>query len=186
MNTEKDLLEELIRCQHDPGEKEKERFYKHYWGYLMAVALRYVGNKDLASMVVNDSFLKIFKNLNSFQCEDQTNYHKAIKGWMAKITVRTALNELRRHDRNNSYMELSDTNVGKMHLTMPDRIHEENVWKMINSLSSNLKQVFQLYEIEGFSHEEIGELLGISTSSSRVYLTRAREKLKSLYMTLMA
>lgn len=72
--------------------------YKHYWGYLMGVALRYVADRDVASMVVNDSFVKVFSNLGTFECKDPPNFNKLLKGWMAKITARTALNEIRKRN----------------------------------------------------------------------------------------
>ena len=96
LSTDNDLAEVLSKGWQNIGDKMRERIYKHYWGYLMGVALRYVSDRETASMVVNDSFMKIFTNLNSFECEDLQNFNKIFKGWMAKITARTALNELRK------------------------------------------------------------------------------------------
>lgn len=151
----------------------------------MGVALRYVSDRDIAGMVVNDSFMKIFSNLDNFECADPENFNKILKGWMAKITARTALNELRKHKASALQEPLTDEHNGQFAVMATDELHIENVWDLINSLSPNYRRVFTLYEIEGFNHDEIAEMMGITTSSSRVYLVRAKEKLKTLYRALM-
>ena len=184
LTNETELLELLSKDCKSLGDKFRVRFYKHYWGYLMAVALRYVSDRDTACMIVNDSFMKIFTNLHTFTCNDWPNAHKMFKGWMAKITVRTALNEIRKH-KTNRHEEICDERSTMPVTTLQDVFHEEYLLKIINQLNPVYKNVFMLYEIEGFSHDEIAELLGIAPSSSRVYLTRAKEKLKTLYRTIM-
>jgi len=185
LSTDNDLVEVLSRDWHNIGDKLRERIYKHYWGYLMGVALRYVSDRDTAGMVVNDSFMKIFSNLKSFQCADMANFNKILKGWMAKITARTALNELRKYKANTLQEPLTDELDWRFPVMLQDNLHVENVCDLINNLHPNYRKVFTLYEIEGFSHDEIAELMGITASSSRVYLVRAKEKLKMLYRTLM-
>lgn len=151
----------------------------------MGVALRYVSDRDTAGMVVNDSFMKIFGNLDTFECQDPDNFNKLLKGWMAKITARTALNEIRKKKASALEEPLTDEHHGRFSVLLPDNLHIENVWDLINNLTPNYRRVFTLYEIEGFNHEEIAELMGITASSSRVYLARAKERLKMSYRTLM-
>lgn len=105
---------------------------------------------------------------------------------MGKITARTALNEIRKHKVNSLQEPLTDRHGWSFPVMLQDNLHVENVWELINNLTPNYRKVFTLYEIEGFNHDEIAELMGITASSSRVYLTRAKEKLKMLYRTLMA
>lgn len=152
----------------------------------MGVALRYIPDRDLAGMIVNDSFLKIFTHISGFRCDDRENFGKALKGWMAKITVRMALNEIRKHKSRRPHEPLTMENKESFSITLPDHLHMEDILELINTLPENYKKVFVLYEIEGFNHDEIGALMAISASSSRVYLTRAKEKLRMLYRTLMA
>lgn len=185
LGTDNDLVEVLSRDWQNIGDKLRERIYKHYWGYLMGVALRYVSDRDTAGMVVNDSFMKIFSSLNTFECTDLENFNKILKGWMAKITARTALNEIRKHKASTLQEPLTDEHDWRFPVMLQDNLHVENVWDLINNLSPNYRKVFTLYEIEGFNHDEIAELMGITASSSRVYLVRAKEKLKMLYRTLM-
>lgn len=185
LSTDNDLAEVLSKGWQNIGDKMRERIYKHYWGYLMGVALRYVSDRETASMVVNDSFMKIFTNLNSFECEDLQNFNKIFKGWMAKITARTALNELRKTKKLPLQEPLTEEHDGQFAVMSTDNLHIQNIWDLINHLNPNYRRVFTLYEIEGFNHDEIAEMIGISASSSRVYLVRAKEKLKMLYQTLM-
>lgn len=185
MNTDNDLVEVLSKDWQNIGDKLRERIYKHYWGYLMGVALRYIPDRDIASMVVNDSFMKIFINLDSFECTDRANFNKVLKGWMAKITARTALNELRKHKAGTLQEPLTAEHDWRFQVMLPDRLHIENIWDLINTLKPNYRKVFTLYEVEGFNHDEIAEMMGITASSSRVYLTRAKERLKTLYRALM-
>lgn len=183
--TENELIELLSKDQLYLGDKFRIRFYKHYWGYLMGVALRYISDHDAACMIVNDSFMKIFTNLHLFKCIDQANIGKTLKGWIAKITARTALNEIRKLKVQNRYEQLSEERDSNLYITSSDTLHEENVLRLINNLPPIYRNVFMLYEIEGFNHDEISEMLGIAPSSSRVYLTRAKEKLKISYHALM-
>lgn len=185
LSTDTDLIEVLSGNRQHIGDKLRERIYKHYWGYLMGVALRYVSDRDTAGMVVNDSFMKIFSNLDTFECTDRKNFNKVLKGWMAKITARTALNELRSRKARSFQEPLTEDAEWQCPVMLEDSLHVENVWTLINNLRPNYRKVFTLYEVEGFSHDEIAEMMGITPSSSRVYLARAKEKLKMLYQHLM-
>ena len=129
--------------------------------------------------------MKIFSNLDTFECRDIECFNKVLKGWMAKITARTALNEIRKDKINTLQEPLTEAHSWQLSVSLQDNLHVENVWDLINNLNPNYRKVFTLYEIEGFNHEEIAELMGITASSSRVYLVRAKEKLKLLYRALM-
>lgn len=167
-------------------ERLHERIYKHYWGYLMGVALRYCPNRDIAKEVVNDSFIKIFTHIATFVCEDKENFNRLFKAWMAKITVRTALNEIRKNKTTIFHEELSEEHPAWFYETNHiNNLHVKEIMKLLSNLKPNYKSVFILYEIEGFSHEEIGSMLNMPSSSSRVYLMRAKEQLRNLYRNLM-
>lgn len=147
----------------------------------MGVAIRYIANRDSAREVVNDSFMKAFKHLEAFVCDDEENFGRVFKAWLAKITVRTALNEIRKNKSSLYHEELSDEHALAYSEDYYDKLHVEDIMRLLDSLLPMHKTVFNLYEIEGFNHEEIAEVLEIPSSSSRVYLTRAKEKLRSLY-----
>ncbi len=160
----------------------KELLYKHYYGYVMAVVIRYTSNTHDSEELVNDSFMKIFKYAHSFkQPEDPAQLEKAFKGWIAKISSRTAIDFINKPKLTLQELELTENEHPK---TIPEEMMKLNVQdllKLLNGLPETQRLIFNLYEIEGFSHAEIGEMLGIQENISRVYLTRAKQKLRLLY-----
>jgi len=182
LNTETDLIRDISKGLKEADERLQERIYKHYWGYLMGISLRYIATCDVAREVVNDSFMKAFNHMETFVCNDESNFNKVFKAWLAKITVRTALNEIRKNKSMPYYEELSDQHEKSYNQNYDDSLIVADIMGLLNKLLPMHKTVFNLYEIEGFNHEEIAEMLEIPSSSSRVYLTRAKEKLRNLYL----
>ncbi|RQO67980.1 RNA polymerase sigma factor [Pedobacter sp. KBW06] len=162
--------------------KCKEVVYKSFYGYLMGVILRYVNDKNDAQELINDSFIKVFKSIGQFGFpKDQADLQKAFKGWIARISSRTAIDFLR---SKRTYLYVDDIEDLQQPLTELNAISQLNVqdiMKLLGQLPETHKLIFNMYEIEGFSHDEISKLLNIPESSSRVYLTRAKNKLRTLY-----
>jgi RNA polymerase sigma-70 factor (ECF subfamily) len=159
----------------------KEWIYKLYWGYLMAVSIRYLNDRDAAKEVVNDSFIKAFNNIDTFKFHENPEIaQKTFKSWLAKITVRTALDRLR---SNRSYLTFVDEyeEVKDNMAAVDGKLHVDEILNLLNELPVLHKTVFNLYEIEGFTHDEVAAMLSIPVSSSRTYLTRAKSKLRELY-----
>ena len=162
--------------------KSKEMVYKSFYGYLMGVILRYVEDRNDAEELVNDSFIKIFKSISQFNApkyDDQLQ--RAFKGWIARISSRTAIDFLR---GKRTFLYVDDIVEEQQPLTELNAISQLNVqdiMKLLNELPETHKLIFNMYEIEGFSHEEISKMLNIPESSCRVYLTRAKNRLRELY-----
>lgn len=158
----------------------KERMYKYFWGYLMGVAMRYLADKEVASEVVNDSFIKLFKHVERFECPDHpSEFDAAFRAWMARITARTALNVLRK--RQALFVYSDDLTYYEQPSPTENQLEVEDFIRMLDHLPPLHRSVFNLYEIEGYTHEEISQLLEIPTGTSRGYLTRAKERLRKLY-----
>ena len=163
--------------------RSKELVYKTFYGYIRAVIVRYVYSENDIEELINDSFIKVFNNLNSFipgNSGEQTL--KIFKGWIGKIASRTAIDHLRRN-KNNFFIEKIEDNES-VYTSHPisTELEANDILALLKKLPPTHSMVFNLYEIEGFSHEEIAQQLKISQSSSRVFLTRAKNKLKSLYL----
>ena len=159
----------------------QEQIYKSYWGYLMAVCLRYLNDRDVAMEVVNDSFIKAFKIIFEFRFDDDGEVaHKMFKSWLTKIAVRTALDSLR---SKRSYLSYTDDyqEVPEDYVAVESKLHAADILSLLEEIPDLHRTVFNLYEIEGFSHEEVSGMLKIPASSSRTYLTRAKMKLRELY-----
>ncbi len=162
--------------------KCKEMIYKSFYGYLMGVTLRYVNDRNDAEELVNDSFVKIFKSISQFNAPKYSDQiQKAFKGWIARISSRTAIDFLRSQ---RTFLYVDDIAEEQQPLTELNAISQLNVqdiMKLLGKLPETHKLIFNMYEIEGFSHEEISKMLTIPESSCRVYLTRAKNKLRELY-----
>jgi len=156
--------------------------YKSFYGYLIAVILRYVKERADAEELVNDSFIKIFKNLHTFRHpQDPEQLQNAFRAWSGKISSRTAIDHLRGRK---TFLNVDDIPEDKHHATRETAIADLNaqdIMKLINALPDTHRIIFNMYEIEGYSHDEIAKTLDIPVSSSRVYLTRAKNKLRELY-----
>lgn len=163
-------------------ERSKSFIYKKFYGYLMAISLRYMKNEMDAEDVVNESFVKVFKKAKDFKLdEDESVLEKTFKSWMARITVNTSIDKLRAKKEVYSLDDMHENDLLKHSVAISTSLEENDILSLLNKLPEIQKTIFNLYEIEGYSHEEIGELLNIPDSTSRTYLTRAKSRLRKLY-----
>lgn len=169
--------EKLIKSVLKKNRKAQLEFYRTYFGLLMNVAYKYYKNEEDAAAVVNTAFLKIFDNL------DKYNSNSPIIPWMKKITVNHIIDEFRKNknhketfiDTKND-IQIEESNLNEVEID----IEEEIVLSILKQLPNATKNVFCLYAIDGYSHKEITELLGISYETSKWHVKEARKKLKLL------
>lgn len=158
-------------------EKAQEELYKKYFGYALSIALLYSNNRNDAIETVNDSFIKVFKEIKKF------NISLSFKPWLRKIIINSSLDRIRKSNRRE--LLLGEAEVLHLEDNSPhvyQLINAQEIEQLLNYLPSILKTVFCLYEIEGYSHKEIAKSLKISKSTSRVYLTRAKKELREFYL----
>jgi len=152
--------------------KYQEKLYKHFYGYAMGVGLRYLPDRDDALEVVNDSFIKVFKAIQFY------NEQQPFKAWLRRIVVNTAIDLQRKNLKYQNNVDIDEAvYVGKQAEAI-EHLSAKDILILINKLPEIQKVVFNLYEIDGYSHDEIGEMLNIPVSTSRVYLSRAKERLR--------
>ena len=159
----------------------QHRIYEAYYKYGLKIAFRYVGLYDDAMMVTNDSFVKVFRNLNQFELqENDPLLEMRFLGWLKRIVVNTAIDELRKKHR-----EVPFENVEDDTWHFPAAAEQSDSILLYKELIAYLKElppaynrVFNLYVIDGYSHAEIAQLLGISTGTSKSNLFRAKEILQ--------
>lgn len=180
-------LEKLIEGCIKKDFRSEELLYKTYFGYLSGVAYRYTKERNESVELINDSFVRIFKKLDSFAFNGPPEEkQKAFKGWIGRITANVAIDRIRAK-RSIIYLE----DVGSELKTdvafeAPDTLSYQDIITLIGRLPEVQQLIFNMHEIEGFSHEEIAVKLNIPASTSRVYLTRAKAKLATLYNTVMS
>ena len=193
INTDYENLENIIQGCIRKSEKHREALYKKYFGYALSVAMLYNRERNDAIEIVDDSFLKVFLEIGRFDTK------QPFKGWLRKIVINTSIDKFRKRSRelplfenevlpeiidNYGHANMYRNDVHSLNSMQPGIISQlaaKEIIAMLNSLPEIHKTIFCLYEIEGFSHEEIGGQMNIPVSSSRVYLTRAKKRLRELY-----
>lgn len=146
--------------------------YQEFYKYGMSISLRYANSRDEASEILNDGFMKIFGNLRQF---DLT---KPFKPWLRKIIVNTAINHYHRKQREIQSEEMHKAKDETDSEKILSGISYQEVIALLQKLPVAYRTVFNLYVIEGYTHEEIANMLNIATGTSKSHLFKAREQLK--------
>lgn len=163
---------ELIRgCLRGSVQSQKD-LYERYAGKMYAVCLRYARTREDAADILQEGFLKVFSKLGQFQ------FQGSFEGWVRRVMVNTALRTYQKQRfefEQSGYERLPETPVE------PDAVallSEEELLKLVRNLPDGYRAVFNLVAIEGYSHAEAAEMLGIQESTSRSQLTKARRQLE--------
>lgn len=167
-----DLNELIIGCKNDDRRAQKA-FVDFFGKYMFAISKRYMRDEEEAKDVLQDAFVSIFQNIGDYR-SDAT----ALKAWTRQITINAALQRIRKSYRDK---EILTENMVDDRDEMPDvygKLGAEEVMNLINMLPTMYSQVFNLYVIDGYSHKEISDLIGVQESSSRAILTRAKKMLR--------
>jgi RNA polymerase sigma-70 factor (ECF subfamily) len=139
----------------------------------MAIGLRYCKNYDQAVEVVNDGFLKVFTKLEMY------NTGKSFKGWLRRIMINSSIDHYRKERKHQGMDDIESQNITSSMPSAVENISYDEVIKQIQSLTPAYRAVFNLYAIDGYTHQEIGDMLGISTGTSKSNLSRARKHLQN-------
>lgn len=160
----KGCIQNNVQCQHT--------VFKQYAGRMMSICLRYAATTPEAEDMLQDAFIKIFSSIHQFRSEG------SFEGWIKKITVNTCLALL--HKRRMIYIEADAANniadANALHTI--SGLTEKELIKLISRLPDGYRIVFNLYAIEGYSHEEISVMLNIESVTSRSQLAKARKMLQ--------
>ncbi len=167
----------IAACKRENASAQRA-LIKLYYGYVKSIALRYSSNNDLADEILNDSFLKIFNNLHKY------DEKQAFKGWLRTITVNTAIDYYRKNSQLPDYEDLDNVHVADITEDAVSRISSEEILGLVQKLSPAYRMVFSLYVIDGYTHKEIAEKLGIKEGTSKSNLQDARLKLQSMILKL--
>jgi len=168
-----DNEEKLIRaCQRSDAAAQRE-VYNRYARRMLGVCMRYIKDQMEAEDVMIGGFMKIFEKIEQYQ------FAGSFEGWIRRIMVNEALQQVRRSKGVFLEVEIdhvhNDTAI--MHLDS-DELETEDLLAMVQQLPDGYRTVFNLYAIEGYSHKEIAEQLGISENTSKSQLSRARSLLQ--------
>lgn len=168
----KPKLNSLIRDIAKGKRKAQEQLYDEYSPLVMGICMRYMKDYDLASDVFQESFVKIYSSIT------QVEQIEKLGGWIRRVTVNTALDYLKSaktYEEIEEYgLELSD----QYYADLMDRLSSEVILSAVNRLPDGYRVIFNMSVIDGFSHKDISQHLGISESTSRSQLTYAKRALK--------
>ncbi len=160
-------------CLKEKRESQK-LLYEKFYGYGMSFCLRYSKNMDDAVEILNDGFLKVFNNLKTFDLD------RPFKPWFKRIVINTAINHLKKNEKYMNNERLDGVEQPFAMENILSKIGYDEVLLMIQKLSNAYRTVFNLYVIDGYKHEEIANMLGISVGTSKSNLSKAREKLQGM------
>ncbi len=167
---EQELIKGCIRRER----AAQKRLYETFSGKMYSLCCRYVKDSMEAEDVLVTAFTKILDKIEQYKSEG------SFEGWIRRIVVNESLNYLRRNRNMYLEMDLEAANYEPDYHSISDHLEAEDLLKMIGELPSGYRIVFNLYAIDGYSHKEIAEQLGISENTSKSQLSRARTYLQKL------
>ncbi len=167
---EKTLIEACIR----ENKAAQKALYDTYAGKMYFVCLRYARHELEAQDMLQDGFIKVFDNISRFQ------FNGSFEGWIRRIMVNTSLNHCRKSAFKNEHIGIEDYQDKVVSSKAISNLSEQELLTLIQQLPDGYRMVFNLYVIEGYSHKEIGEMLGTSESTSRSQLAKSRKYMQKL------
>ncbi|WP_254561044.1 RNA polymerase sigma factor [Dyadobacter diqingensis] len=158
------------------GNNQAQRYlYKKFFGYAKSICLRYTTSKEESEEVLNEGFLKVFRNLEGY---DNTYPFKV---WLRTIMVNTAISNFRKNKKHSEEkIALEDAPYLGFEEDIVSHITAEEILQLIQHIKPVYKNVFLLYVVDGYNHREVGELLGINEATVRSHYVRARALLQHL------
>ena len=156
--------------------KAQRQLFDRFAPKMLGVVMRYINDKERAEDVLQDSFIKVFKNLYKFE------HSGSLEGWIRRIMVNTALDQIRKNKKRQNNVELDDDGYFELkHESNAEEILQaESLLKLVQSLPEGYRTVFNLFAIEGYSHKEIAKELGITENTSKSQYSRAKSTLREL------
>lgn len=159
----------------------QQQLYGLYYSYALSICLRYTRQRDEATEVINDGFLKIFRDVARF---DAGRYElgSSFRGWLKKIMVHTAIDYFRAHEKHHQADDLADLphDPAAPDPTALDALAYDDLLRLVQQLPPAYRTVFNLFAIDGYTHDEIAQHLGISAGTSKSNLFKARTHLQHL------
>jgi len=152
--------------------KAQKSVYDKYASMMLAVCMRYIKDRMEAEHVMVGGMVKVFDKIGQFQEEG------SFEGWIRRIMVNESLMYLRKNKNMSLESDIDEVIQEPNFDELGETVDAEELLKLIQELPVGYRTVFNLYAIEGYKHDEVGEMLGISTGTSKSQLNRARKLLQ--------
>ena len=175
-----ELTYHVEACALNKRESQKI-LYSSFYGYAMAICDRYAKKQEDALEILNDGFLKIFKEIHHYK-PSYADVVSSFKGWLRKIMVYTAIDHFRKNHKHRMVTQLDNVvyQVATISEDAISKLSYEEIIRAIQDLSPGYRTVFNLFVIEGMSHEEVANQLGVSIGTSKSNLSKARKQLQKI------
>lgn len=167
-------------CAQNNRKSQKE-IYTHFYGYAISVTSRYAGTDEDAMEIVNDGFLKVFKDIYRFK-PAYLDTVASFRGWLRTIMVYTAIDHFRKTQKHQLTAEINESYMQAPELKENgfEKLSHKELLAAVRLLTPAYRAVFNLFVIEGFTHEEIAGHLGVSVGTSKSNLLKARKQLQKI------
>lgn len=167
--------ETLVKECVSGSEKAQKALFDAFAPKMLTVAMRYINDKERAEDVLQDGFIKVFKNIQNFKLDG------SLEGWVRRIVVNTALDQLRRDKKHQTDIQLDDVSFElKQANHTESQLQADYLMTLVQSLPDGYRTVFNLFAIEGYNHKEIADMLEITESTSKSQYSRARSVLREM------
>jgi len=159
----------LIQACIKQNRAAQKKLYDLHAPKMLGVCYRYAQSKEEAEDMLQEGFIKVFQKLDSFK------FQGVFEGWLRRIFVNTAINIIRKYQKLQYETDIEQAGTMASNAAeVLDAMQNKEVIELIRNMPQGYRTVLNLYAIEGYSHKEIGEMLGINESSSRSQFTRAK------------
>ena len=152
----------------------QEELYRRFSPRMYGVCLRYASNAEEAEDILQEGFIKVFKKLGSFRGDG------SFEGWVRRIFVNTAIEQFRRKRYLLPVTEKEENTIEGKYFSILDELAEKDILALVQELSPGYRTVFNMYVVEGYTHKEIADMLGISEGTSKSQLSRAKVILQDM------
>jgi len=153
-------------------QKAQRQLYQTYANKMFAVCLRYGSGRQDAEDILQEGFIKVFKNLERFQ------FKGSFEGWVRRIIVNSAIEHYRKNLKWKYTEDAQEVNIASKEIGVIQALNADDLMKLVQKLPVGYRTVFNLFVIEGYAHQEIAEMLDVSESTSKTQLFKARAALK--------
>lgn len=177
------ILKLVAGCLKNDRNSQRH-LYQWLYSYAMKICYRYTSQQHEAEELTNESFVKLFKNIHVFDASRQPNAEALFKGWFKRIIVNTCIDHLRRHHPivNGYQLTEANENISEEQETGIDKLAYAEIIEAIKLLTPAYRAVFNMFVIDGLSHEEIAVQLNISVGASKSNLSKARQNLRKIIL----
>lgn len=164
-------LEQLIQGCIRNERSAQERLYRLFYPRMMGVVKRYITNEEQAEEVMNNGYLRAFQKIHQY------NFQGSFEGWLRKIIFHAVADYVKQNVKYSKQIVLVEKDQ-YVHHDHADKLYYNQLIELVQALPDATRTVFNMYVMEGFTHKEIGNILGISEGTSKWHLSEGRRTLK--------